>query len=64
VRKFKDTPVPDEVIQEMLEMARLAPSGGNRQGWVFGVVRDADEMPGLKALKSMEKISFYDRWGD
>ena len=40
VRKFKDTPIPDEVIHEMLESARLAPSGGNAQTHVFGVVKD------------------------
>ena len=41
IRKFLDTPVPDEIIEKLLEMARLAPSGGNGQDHVFGVVRDA-----------------------
>ncbi len=41
VRKFKSVPVAQEIIEKMLEMARLAPSGGNRQQHVFGVVRDA-----------------------
>lgn len=41
VRKFKETPVPDDVIKEMLDMARLAPSGGNGQAHMFGIVRDA-----------------------
>lgn len=40
VRKFKDTPVPDEIIQEMLEAARLAPTPGNSQSNVIGVIRD------------------------
>ena len=40
-RKFKDTPIPDDIIREMLEAARLAPSPGNAQGYVFGVIRDS-----------------------
>ncbi len=40
IRRYKDTPVPDEVLHEMLVAAQLCPSGGNAQGWCFGVVRD------------------------
>ena len=40
VRKFKDTPVPKPVVDDLLESARLAPSGGNGQGWLFGVITD------------------------
>ena len=39
-RQFTDDPVPDDVIERMLEHARFAPSGGNRQGWHVIVVRD------------------------
>ncbi len=39
-RDFTDDPVPDEVLVRMLENARFAPSGGNRQGWKVVVVRD------------------------
>ncbi len=41
-RAFKDTPVPDDVLHEMLVAAQLSPSGGNAQGWRFGVVSDAN----------------------
>ena len=40
VRRFKDLPIPDEVIREMLDAARRAPTPGNAQGNVIGVVRD------------------------
>jgi len=40
VRKFKDTPIPNDVIHEMLEAARLAPTAGNGQGNVIGVIKD------------------------
>jgi len=39
-REFTDEPVPDEAIFRILDGARFAPSGGNRQGWRVVVVRD------------------------
>jgi len=40
IRKFKTDPVPDEMINQLLEAARLAPSGTNRQPWRFQIIRD------------------------
>lgn len=40
VRAFTDEPVSDEALAALLETARFAPSGGNRQGWTVIVVRD------------------------
>jgi len=40
VREFTDDPLPDEVLARILENARFAPSGGNRQGTQIIVVRD------------------------
>ena len=40
IRKFKPDPVPDELINQMLEAARLAPSSSNRQPWRFQVVKE------------------------
>ncbi|MHB1987689.1 MAG: nitroreductase family protein [Acidimicrobiales bacterium] len=39
-RSFTDEPVPDEVIHRLLDAARFAPSGGNRQPWRIVVVKD------------------------
>jgi nitroreductase len=39
-REFTDDPVPDQVLRRILENARFAPSGGNRQGGRVIVVRD------------------------
>ncbi len=41
-RYFTDEPVPDAVIHRMLDHARFASSGGNRQGWRMVVVTDPD----------------------
>lgn len=40
VRTFTDRVVTDAEIVEILDRARFAPSGGNRQGWRVVVVRD------------------------
>ena len=40
IRKYKDTPVPDEIIREVLEAARRSPSWANTQVWRFIVVKD------------------------
>jgi len=39
IRKFKDTPVPEEMIRTVLQAAIQAPSAKNRQPWRFVVVR-------------------------
>ncbi len=39
-RSFTDEPVSDSEIAEILDDARFAPSGGNRQPWRVAVVRD------------------------
>jgi nitroreductase len=40
-RAFTDEPVPDELVERVLEAATYAPSAENTQPWVFVVVRDA-----------------------
>lgn len=40
IRAYKPDPVPDDALMTVLEAARLAPSAGNRQPWLFVVVRE------------------------
>lgn len=40
VRSFQETPVPVDILHDMLEAGRLSPSGGNEQAWRFGVITD------------------------
>ena len=40
IREFTDQPVSDELIFQILDDARFAPSGVNRQAWHVIVVRD------------------------
>lgn len=41
IRRYDERPVAREVIDELLEAARLAPSASNLQTWKFKVVTDA-----------------------
>jgi nitroreductase len=40
-RRFLPDPVSDSVLHRVLDNARFAPNGGNRQGWHVTVVTDA-----------------------
>jgi nitroreductase len=42
VRRFQPDPIPDAMIERLLEAMRLAPSGKNAQPWKFILVRDKD----------------------
>lgn len=42
-RSFTDAPVEDETIHAILDDARFAPSGGNRQGWRVVVLKDPSQ---------------------
>jgi len=52
-RQFTADPLPDDVLAKILDHARFAPSGGNRQGWKVIVVRDQktkDELARLSGI--------------
>lgn len=50
VREFLDQPVADAVVHRILDAARFAPSGGNRQGWRVVLVRDNEVRVALRDL--------------
>jgi len=55
IRRFKDTPVDNKTIEQVLEAARWAPSWANTQCWRFVVVRDDNIKAELvKALIKVE----------
>jgi nitroreductase len=57
MRRLKPDPVPDSVIRQLLDLAICAPSGGNRQGWSFVVVRDPATRARLGEL-------YREAWGE
>ncbi len=43
IRSFRDDPVSDEQLRQLLETATLAPSGKNAQPWRFVVLKGAEK---------------------
>jgi len=50
VREFEPGDVPDEAVHRILDTARFAPNGGNRQAWRVVVVRDPAIRASLREL--------------
>lgn len=42
IRKFKQDPIDDDILKDLVDCARLAPSGSNRQPLEFIVVKDKE----------------------
>lgn len=56
IRKYTDQPVTDEIVMQLLESARLAPSGSNTQPWHFIVVRS-------EAMRQqLAKVAHNQKW--
>lgn len=65
IRRYKPNPVPDDVLNQILEAARLAPSGGHRQPWHFIVVRNPEtkaklDIPGWASSAPIVIVSCTD----
>ena len=50
VREFDGTPVDRATVYDLIETARFAPSGGNRQGWRVVLVDDPAKKRALRDL--------------
>ncbi|OPZ14381.1 MAG: NADH dehydrogenase [candidate division BRC1 bacterium ADurb.BinA364] len=58
IREYKSDPIPDDLLERMLEAIRLAPSACNNQPWRFVVVRNAATMQALaKASRNQAFIA-------
>jgi nitroreductase len=50
VRDYRDKPIPSDVVDRIIEAARLTASASNRQSWHFVVVRERAHLRELGAL--------------
>ena len=50
VRRLRPDPIPDEVLERVLQAACWAPTGGNLQPWNVVVVRDEGKRAALADL--------------
>ena len=51
-RQYRPDPVPDEVVRQLLEVARWTGSSRNTQPWEFIVVTDRDELRQISQLRT------------
>ncbi len=56
VRKFSADPVPEELIEKLLEAGRWAPSGLNNQPWRFAVVTNRETVTAISKLTHYSKV--------
>jgi len=56
VRSYLNKPVEQKNLDRILDAARLAPSGSNRQPWKFVVVRDAETRKKLVSVCSNQEF--------
>ncbi len=56
VRKFKPDPVPDLVVTDALECGARAPTAMNAQPWLFGVIREKEQLAAIAALTQYGKF--------
>ena len=50
IRRYRDEPVPDDVLNAVLFAASRAPTGSNRQSFRFLVLRDGDRAAAAKRI--------------
>jgi len=50
IRRFKQTPLPDEDIRKILDAGRLAPSSSNTQPWSFMVIRNRGKLKQMASV--------------
>ncbi|OLC53739.1 MAG: hypothetical protein AUH85_13490 [Chloroflexi bacterium 13_1_40CM_4_68_4] len=51
IRQYTDEPVPDEIVDGLLELARWTGSSKNSQPWHFIVVRDRETLKKIASLR-------------
>ncbi|MFO7914147.1 MAG: nitroreductase family protein [Candidatus Krumholzibacteriales bacterium] len=57
-RKYRPDPVPEDSLNNILEAARMAPSGKNGQPWRFIVVRDRNSRKKLMSACKGQKYIY------
>ncbi len=62
-RRFTGEPVPREALERALDVARFAPSGGNRQGWRVIVIADPGTRVRLRELYERPWEEYLERTG-
>lgn len=58
IRRYRPDPVPDEMVEQLLEAGQWAPSASNRQPWAFVVVQDE----AIRRQVAQHAAYYFVRW--
>jgi len=56
IRKYENKPIPKDVLADLLESARIAPSANNAQAWYIIAVTDKDTLSKLVPISAHQKF--------
>jgi nitroreductase len=59
VRRYKPDPIPEEMVNKVIEAGRMAPSGFNTQPWEFVVIRKKELRDQIVAWVNSYRLSHY-----
>jgi nicotinate-nucleotide--dimethylbenzimidazole phosphoribosyltransferase len=62
IRRFRPDPLPDGLLERLLEAAHAAPSVGLMQPWRFVIVRSDETRTAMQTLASRERLAQSDRF--
>ena len=60
VREFSDSPVPKEIMENLIMTGSTAPSGAHKQPWTFCLISNAELKSKLRALAEEEEKKSYE----
>ncbi|MCK4927099.1 MAG: nitroreductase family protein, partial [Candidatus Aenigmarchaeota archaeon] len=52
VRNYQTAEIPKEILEELIDCARLAPTARNTQPWEFIIIKDKDTLDNIGKLAS------------
>ena len=59
LREFSDTPIPRELIENLIMAASAAPSGANKQPWTFCIVSNPELKKKIRIAAEKEEYENY-----
>jgi nitroreductase len=60
IRKYEDREIPDNLVRDVIDAARLAPSGNNTQPSTYYVIKDEETKAKLRANEVFTQNFVYD----
>jgi len=57
IRKYKDTPVPKDILETLLKAAMAAPTATNAQPWEFVVITEPETLAALRGSTLFSRIN-------